>query len=111
MDGGGGASGRSRSGERAWSPLLRSQEIGSAAAAAAEPAIDLAYQRGQAQALNLLRSSGERKQALERQVALLKEEVQQKEFELASRPTHRLVQQLRNEISQMEKHLYPEREA
>jgi len=72
--------------------------------------IDLAFQRGQLQASRDFEASENVRLNLERQVAQLREALQQRDFELQGRPTHRVVQQLRNEIHDLKRELDPQRE-
>lgn len=48
---------------------------------------------------------------LEQHAAQLRETLKQREFELSSRPTHRSLQLLRNQVAQLERDAHPEREA
>mmetsp|Transcript_77951 Transcript_77951/g.138097 ORF Transcript_77951/g.138097 Transcript_77951/m.138097 type:complete len:643 (-) Transcript_77951:151-2079(-) len=77
----------------------------------ADAPTDLGLRRQLAEASEELQANAEERLRLKRHIAQLQETVQQQEFELSSRPTHRLVQQLRNEITRLEKELHPEREA
>merc|ERR1712187_609407 len=62
------------------------------------------------QARSQLSRSEQECQRLQRQVAQLQETLEQREFELNSRPTHRYTQQLKNRISKLEGELHPERD-
>jgi len=67
-------------------------------------------QRSLSQASEKLERSEDEARQLKRHIVQLQDSLEQRDFELTSRPTHRYVQQLKNEVSKLERQLHPDRE-